>query len=138
MRNTTDTLLYIATLLITDLFIFFVIYMLHSLIFKDFPIIEAAATGVYALIWRVISLQIIIQVLFMLMLSFFNTHKSLVFLVFMGIISVVSAVALSYSSSQIPSLLIFPNKEAVGEGYAVILSITMTWIIMKKLKILND
>jgi len=126
---------YIATLVAFDLAIFFVVYLLHSLIFKGFPVFDSIAKGGYAILWRLISLQIIIQIALLFSLSLFKWHKNLLILLLAVIGSLIIAISIVYSPSLIPRLVTLPNREEIGEGFALVFSMTMAWSFIRFSKI---
>jgi hypothetical protein len=134
-KKITGAFPYIATLVALDLVIFFVIYLLHSLMFKDFPVLDSIAKGGYATLWRLISLQIIIQIVLMFTLSFFDWHKDLLKLLLAVIGSLVIAISIVYSPSLISKLVTLPNGEEIGEGFALVFSITMAWSFIRFSKV---
>ena len=137
-KKITGAFPYIATLVAFDLAIFFVIYLLHSLIFKGFPIFDSIAKGGYAILWRLISLQIIIQIVLMFSLSFFKWHKNILKLLLAVIGSLIIAISIVYSPSLIPRLVTLPNREVIGEGFALVLSITMAWSFIRFSKVFKN
>jgi hypothetical protein len=138
MKKIKEALPYLATLIALELVVFFLVYFFHSLIFKDFPITESLAKGAYAIFWRVISLQIFIQIILMFSLALFKRYKELFFLLIAVTGSLIISISIVYSPTLIPKLLSLPNKEEIGEGAAIILSIIIAWFFITYFKLFNN
>ena len=137
MKKIKEAVPYLATLIALELFIFFAIYFSHSFIFKGFPIADSMAKGTYAIFWRVISLQIFIQIGLMLSLPLFKAHKNLLFLLLAVIGSLIIAISIVYTPSHLSKLVTLPSREEIGEGVALIFSITLAWLFIRCFKVLN-
>ena len=111
--------------------IFFVLFFVHSLVLKDFPLLDSAAKGGYAVFWRIISLQVFVQIALFVVLAHFSLHKGLPYLLVGTVLSLVLATSMVYSPALLPKLLTLPSKEELGEGFALILSIVLAWSFMK-------
>jgi hypothetical protein len=134
MKKITEALPYLANLLALDVLIFFVLFFVHSLVLKDFPLLDSAAKGGYAVFWRIISLQVFVQIALFVVLAHFSLHKGLPYLLVGTVLSLVLATSMVYSPALLPKLLTLPSKEELGEGFALILSIVLAWSFMKMAK----
>ena len=131
MKKILDAIPFLGSLVAIDLLVFFLIYFFHTTLMKGFPITEAVAKGGYELLWRVISLQLVIQVALLLGLAYFNMHKNLFFVLASGVLSIVIATIIAYSASHIPKLLTLPNSVEVGEAFAIVVSLALAWLSMR-------
>lgn len=122
---------YILSFLGVELLIFFSIYVLHALIFKSFSLPDAAIRGLYEIFWRIISLQIIIQAVFM----YFAVKAGFVreLMVFVSaLVAYAVACVISFSDmAAIWNLMRLPTKEAVGEGFAITVSVITTLVLFR-------
>jgi hypothetical protein len=134
MKKITEALPYLTNLLALDVLMFFVLFFVHSLVFKGFPVMESAAKGGYEVFWRLISLQVFIQIILLVILAHFSLHKGLPYLLLATALSLVLAISIVYSPSHLPKLLTLPSKEELGESFALILSIALAWFFMKTVK----
>ncbi|XOV78016.1 MAG: hypothetical protein ACFHVJ_13820 [Aestuariibacter sp.] len=131
MKKITEAMPYLANLLALDVFIFFALFFAHSLLFKGFPIMESAAKGGAEVFWRVISLQIFIQVALLVALAHFSLHRGLPYVLLATVLSLVLAISIVYSPSHLSKLLTLPSKDELGESFALILSIVLAWTFLK-------
>ena len=128
MKRFSDFLSYMAYFLAVDVSVFFGIYFLHAVQSKGFGPSAAATTGLYEVIWRLVSLQLIIQILLMLVLFYLGAHRRIVFVLIAALIAFSISSILSFSDPSSILKLLYPgNREGIGEGFAIILSALCAW-----------
>lgn len=131
MKNILENSGYVLLFLGVELFIFFGIYVLHALFFKSFPFSESLVRGGYEVFWRFISLQIFIEAaLIFVSLKIEFSRELMMFASALLAYSIASVISFS-EMSAIWNLMKFPTKEAVGEGFAIAVSVILTLMIFR-------
>lgn len=113
-----------------ELFVFILIYVAHSLFLRDFPIDASLRSGLYAFLWRIISLQIFLQIFFLFVLLKFKIIKYVLILISVWLTVPISSY-LSFSDFSIEKTMFFPTKELIGEGFAITVSAVLAMVIFR-------
>lgn len=108
---------------------FCALYVVHALALKGFGISDSLLKGGYEFFWRIISLQVFMQFGFLMLAANFDFQKN--YLVILCLSLAAYSIASLFSFSDVPSiwkLMQIPNKDEIGEGFAIFCSVTITYI----------
>lgn len=123
MKKTLDGPAFVFAFVGVELLIFFSIYVLHALMFKSLTLPDSLVRGGYEVFWRFMSLQIFMQVILMFILLRVGISRELVILI-SALTAYSAACIIAFSEvSAVWSLMRLPTKEAVGEGFAIVVSV---------------
>ncbi|WHI47312.1 hypothetical protein [Microbulbifer sp. VAAF005] len=105
-------------------------YVVHALALKGFGLSDAFVKGGYEFFWRIISLQIFMQLGFLMLAANFEFHKNYVVILFLSLLAYSIACLISFSdASSIWKLMQIPNKDEMGEGFAIFISVTTAYLL---------
>jgi hypothetical protein len=91
--------------------------------FKSFSLPDSLVRGGYEVFWRFMSLQIFMQVILMFILLRVGISRELVILI-SALTAYSAACIIAFSEvSAVWGLMRLPTKEAVGEGFAIVVSV---------------
>lgn len=121
-------------LLLADVAAFALAYFLHANIFKGFSIVGALSVVGAELYWRLISLHIVIQAVILFVAVRFTANVAIVAFVATAIAYCIACLVAFSSWSAILNLLTLPNKDSMGEGFALAISLLLSLVVIKFLQ----
>ncbi len=108
---------------IIELSLFFLIYVLYSLIAKSFSIADAGVVGVVLISWRVVSGQLLAQLVLVGGVFFFGLQRSILAVLCAINVAFVLAAALWFGEIQSAfKLYRYSALAGIGEGLAISIS----------------
>ncbi len=133
MKKMFENYAFVLSFTTIEVIIFVALYILHAFIFKGFSFPDSMIKGGYELFWRVMSLQIFIQILFIFIACKINYQRDIMIL--LGALLAFSiASVISFSDfSSVWRLMKLPTKETLGEGFAISVSVICTLIIYRNI-----
>ncbi|MFK8067918.1 MAG: hypothetical protein AB8D52_06715 [Gammaproteobacteria bacterium] len=113
---------------------FFIMYVLHALVLKEFALSDAFLKGGYEFFWRFISFQIFIQFCLLVLAANFGFQKNYFVILILSLLAFSISSILSFSGvSSIWILMQLPSKGEMGEGLAIFFSVTVTFFLFRLL-----
>jgi len=118
-----------------ELTLYCFVFAFHSLVTQKFSVMESLVVGGYAAIWRVIYLQVFLQVACLASLRFYERHESAALTLMASLVTFcVSALFYCYGDIRAVAKLFTLSGDVriLSEGIVVILTISVTWILIVK------
>jgi len=134
MRTLFKSTSQIVLLVFVDIVCFFSLYAIFSVALRDFALIDALTQAGYEVVWRMISLQIPIQIGFLLFINLLDRQRNYFEVLLATMLAFSFACLFSFSDvNSIWKLLSLPTRHNLGEGFAIFVSVTLAYVIMKLL-----
>lgn len=131
MKNVFENYQFVLSFIAIDILFYVMFYVLHAFIFGGFIFSEALLKGGYELYWRVISLQVVLQILFMFAGLKIGFQRELMILL-AALLAFAIASFISFSDiSSLWKLMKLPTKDVLGEGFAISMSVIITMVIFR-------
>ena len=128
---------YVIVFVLLDVALFFLSYVFHAYFIRSFAVSQSLLKGTYEVVWRLISLQVLLQLSLFYLLKRCKVGSELAMLV--GAI-LAFVIATGISSSKIPPLSAFlslPTKDYLPEPFALLASLVLTTLILKLVELSN-
>ena len=139
VKRMLDSFPYVFSFICVEVVVFVALYFFHSLMFKGFGFSEALVKGGYEFLWRVVSLQLIIQLLLFLFAANFELHKNYAVILVLSILAFSIASVFSFSDvSSIWKLMQIPNENDMGEGFVFLISVSFAYMLYLFLGMLDS
>ena len=129
MRKALDSVPYLLSFISLEVVVFFVLYVVHALLLKGFGFSDSLVKGGYEFFWRIISLQVFMQLGFLILAANFDFQKNYLVILCLSLVAYSIASLFSFSDvSSIWKLMKIPNKDEMGEGFAICCSVTIAYL----------
>ena len=133
MRKNAGFLFHLLKFIVADLLAFFAIYFVHALLIKEFSVSDSLMKATYEILWRLISLQLIIQIFLMFVVAIWGYQKYFVLQLLAAVVAFSVAAVISFSDSGAILKLLNPLvRSDIGEGFAIVISVSFAWAALKR------
>lgn len=130
MRKTLDSVPCLLSFMSLEVVVFFVLYVVHALFLKGFGFSDSLVKGGYEFFWRIISLQLFLQLGFLMLAANFDFQKNYLVILCLSLVAYSIASLFSFSDvSSIWKLMQIPNRDEMGEGFAIFCSVTIAYLL---------
>lgn len=131
MKKALDAIPYLLSFVLLEVVLFSLLYVVHAQALKGFGLYDALAKGGYALLWRVLSLQVFMQLGLLTVAAGFGFQRNYLVVLSLSLVAFFVASALSFSGfSSAWRLMQFPTRDSMGEGFAILVSVTIAYLLL--------
>ena len=122
------SMLYAALFTLIDLTLYFLVYVLHAVAARPLSLGGALLVGGYAVAWRVIYFQAVLQVSLLAALRYYDKHGSATLTVLAAVVAFVIPALFYFGGTVAAAKLFTADAKSLGEGLTLLFSVLMTWI----------
>jgi len=135
VKRLTVSLSYMVAFISLDVMIFSSLYIIHTLASTNFGFFDAMVSAGYELLWRVFSFQLFLQYAAMLVVFYVGIQKNI--LVMLAVALFAFAISSVWSISEVSSVwkLMLITTDAMGEGFAIFISVIFAFLILRALRV---
>ena len=126
---------YTVAFTLLDLALYFAVVVVQTALVRQIPLSEAVVVGGYAVAWRVLSLQVFVQVILLGVVSFFQREGNIVLTMASAIAAFLlcSTIYLGSVERTVRLFTISIERRTLNDGLVLVVSLVLTWLVMSRL-----